>query len=387
MDGHDVAGAVRKRVSLPQAARQAIGERLAMAPRDRHAATEAAKVVGQTPRNMRLLRAQILEGPLPPRGRRPYPECERARVRGLVEEEWRRQGFSAGGGPIFRELRKLHTKLSRHLVIEQLALLKAEAWGKAARAIEAAREGLEVLGRDTVWSEDTTHLGRLPGGEECAGEHIKDRGTWFTVSLTVGAPPTAEDVLRDLRRSAEERGGWPLVIQFDNGPIYLAELVRDALAEQCVLALLSRVHTPTDNPAIEHGHGEVKAETGLGKGVVLDCHAEAAARLEAAIERLNCARLRPSRAWHTAAELDQMVPRADACVDRKQFYECASAARKAAVLGIQDPCAARLAEREAVITTLCEFGLARRRFGRRPRVGRLPMPLRRLPSGVASREG
>ena len=131
----------------------------------------------------------------------------------------------------------------------------------------------------------------------------------------------------------------------------------------------------------------MKEETGLGKGVVLPCHAAAVARLEPALERLNCARRRPSRGWHTAAELDRILPRADACVDREQFYERARAAIQAAVLGIQDPSAARLAEREAVITTLCEFGLARRRFGRRPRVGSIPMPVPPLPSGNAGEKG
>ena len=381
MDPHVVAEDVRKGRRLPQAARQAIGERLAMAPHDRHAAAQAAKLLGQTPRNLRMLRAQVRKGPIPPLGRRPIAQAERQRVRELVRAERQRQGMSAGSRPILAALRKHEKEISRHLVIEQLALLKAQALSKATQAIEAAREGVEVLGKDTLWAEDTSHMGRLPGGEECAGEHIKDRGTWFTVSLTVGPPPTAEDVLRDLRRCAQERGGWPLVMQFDNGSIYLAQIVRDALEEERVLALLSRVHTPTDNPAIEHGHGEVKSESGLGRGVVLPSHAEAQARLEPAVERLNCVRLRPSRGWHTAAELEELLPRADACVDRARFYERARAAMKAAVLGTQDPAAARLAEREAVITTLCESGLARRRVGRAPRVGQIPMPVPPLPSG------
>ena len=358
-----------------------------MAPHDRHAAAAAAKVVGQTARNMRRLRAQARKGPPPRRGRPPIAQSERTRVRGLVEEEWLRQGRTTGARPILRKLRAVEPGISKQLVEEALAQLKAEATTQVELAREAARGGHVVLGRDTVWAEDTTHLGRLPGGEECAGEHIKDRGTWFTVSLTVGAPRTAEDVLGDLRRTAKKRGGLPLVIQFDNGTIYLAKIVRDYLAEECVIVLLSRVHTPTDNPAIEHGHGEVKAECGLGKGVVLACHAQALERLEPAVERLNHARLRPSRGWHTAAELDRMLPRGDACVDRKQFYERTRAAMEAAVLGIEDPTAARLAEREAVITALCEAGLARRHVGRRPRVGPIPMPVQPLPSGNQGEKG
>ena len=386
MDGHDVAGAVRRR-ELPWEARQRIGERLAMAPHDRHAAAAAAHVVGQTARNMRRLRAQARKGPPPRRGRPPIAQSERMRVRGLVEEEWLRQGATTGARTILRQLRQAEPKISRQLVEERLAELKADAERRAAEAREAARQGHVVLGRDTVWAEDTTHLGRLPTGEECAGEHIKDRGTWLTVSLTVGATPTAEDALRDLRRTAKERGGWPLVLQLDNGSIYLAKSMQAALAEEWVIVLHSRVHTPTDNPAIEHGHGEVKAECGLGKGVVLACHAQALERLEPAVERLNHARLRPSRGWHTAAELDRMLPRGDACVDRKQFYERTRAAMEAATRGIEDPTVARLAEREAVITALCEAGLARRHVGRRPRVGPIPMPAQPLPSGNRGKKG
>lgn len=358
-----------------------------MAPHDRHAAAAAAHVVGQTARNMRRLRAQARKGPPPRRGRPPIAPSERARVRALVEAEWRRQGVTTGARTILRQLRVAEPGLSSHLVEEALSGLKAEAEREAEHAREVAREGHVVLGRDTVWAEDTTHLGRLPTGEECAGEHIKDRGTWCTLSLTVGATPTGNDALRDLQRTAKERGGWPLVLQLDNGSIYLAKGVQAALAEECVLVLLSRVHTPTDNAAIEHGHGEVKAECGLGKDVVLACHAQALERLEPAVARLNRARLRPTRGWLTAAELDRVLPRGDACVDRTEFYERTRAAMAAATRGIEDPTAARRAEREAVITALCEAGLARRHVGRRPRVGPIPMPVQPLPSGNQGEKG
>ncbi len=128
-------------------------------------------------------------------------------------------------------------------------------------------------------------------------------------------------------------------------------------------------------------------ECGLGKGVVLACHAQALERLEPALERLNHARLRPSQGWHTAAGSTACC-RVATCVDRKLFYErIGRAAMEAAVLGIEDPTAARLAEREAVITALCEAGLARRHFGRRPRVGPIPMPVRPLPSGNQGEKG
>jgi hypothetical protein len=117
----------------------------------------------------------------------------------------------------------------------------------------------------------------------------------------------------------------------------------------------------------------VKAESGLGRGAVLDLET-ARARLALARDALDLGRLRATRGWRTAAELDAIVPRGDACVDRRAFFEAAGSAVETAVRGLEDPDAARAAERDAIITTLCEFGLARRHVGRRPRVGPIPTP-------------
>jgi hypothetical protein len=355
---------------------------------DRHLATTTAQTLGMTPRWMRALRQRAAAGTLPKRPGRPRKsDEERAQVRALVTAARATQGVGTGGKTLHKALKDAHPKLSRMLVEQELAAQRRHARAEKQRAIEDAREGLEVLGKDTAWGEDTTHEGRLPDGSESTGELIRDRATLATVSLAVGPPPTADDVLAGLRRAALERGGWPLVIQVDNGSIYLAALVRGELEAQRVIVLRSRVHTPTDNAATEHGHAEFKAETGLGKGVVLSSHAEAASRTAIARARLDHGRPRPSRGGCTAAVLDQIVPRGDAVVDREQFYARARAAIEAAVLGVEDPDAARLAEREAIFTTLCEFGLARRHVGRRPRLGPIPMPEPRPPSGAAAQEG
>jgi transposase InsO family protein len=388
MDGHDAVEVARApRLRLSRAQRQALGEKLAMTT-DRHAVTAAAQVLGVSPRSLRRLRQQVRSGdPLPRMGRPPYGARRRARVRGLVAQERERQGATAGGRPILAALRQRHPRISKRLVCEGLATLKASARAQATAAIEAAREGVTVLGRDTVWGEDTTHLGRLDTGEESTGEHVRDLATLATVSLSVGPPPTGEDVAADLRRAAEQRGGYPLVLQHDNGSAYVGERVRRELKKERVIALISRVHTPTDNPAIEHGHDEVKTEAGLGKGVVLEDHLDAALRLAPAIERLDACRLRASRGWHTPAELDAMLPRGDQHVDRAAFYGRARTAMRAAVLGLEDPAAARQAEREAVFATLCEFGLARRHVGPRPRVGSVPWPDARRTPGAQTQEG
>jgi len=359
-----------------------------MAPPDRHLATTTAKTLGVTSRWVRELRRRAQEAEITgPVGRHRIPDAERERVRALVAQERERQGATTGARPILEALRAADPDISRMLVEQELAWLKRHGRIEGQRAIEEARQSTEVLGRDTVWGEDTTHLGRLADESESTAELIRDRATTSTVSLTVGPPPRADEVLRDLRMSALERGGWPLVLQRDNASIYGEETVTRELALQRVIVLRSRVHTPTDNAATERGHEDYKGETGLGKGTVLSSHEEAAARLAPARERLDQGRLRPSRGWHTAAELDRLVPRADRCVDRDEFYERARAAMAAAALGLEDPAAARLAEREAVITTLCEFGLARRHVGRRLRVGPIPMPEPRSTPGAAAVKG
>jgi hypothetical protein len=64
----------------------------------------------------------------------------------------------------------------------------------------------------------------------------------------------------------------------------------------------------------------------------------------------------------------------DAHVDRDAFHLAACSAAATAVTGLDDPRTARAAERDAILTTLCEFGLARRHVGRRPRSGPIPTP-------------
>lgn len=376
MDGPGVvAAAAPPRVRLTQAQARSLGERLAMEPRDRHRAREVAATLGVSASWVRTLIRRARRGAAArPVGRPRTAEAERTRVRALVERERAEQGDGAGSRPILDALRRREPGLSQMLVEQELSALKAEARARARTAAEATMEGVEILGRDTVWGEDTTHLGRLDDGSECAGEHVRDLATSATVSLRAGPPPTARDVLEGLRAAAAARGGWPLVIQRDNGRVYADEGVRAELAREHVVELRSRVHTPTDNPATERAHRELKAEAGLGKGTRLSGHEEARARVASALARLHEGRLRASRGGRTTKELDAVLPRADAVVDRDRFYEATRAAVEAATRGLEDLDAARKAEREAVISTLCELGLARRHVGRRPRNGRVPWP-------------
>jgi hypothetical protein len=148
-----------------------------------------------------------------------------------------------------------------------------------------------------------------------------------------------------------------------------------------VLLLRSRPKTPTDNPAVEHRNRELKEETGLGRDEVLGGPAEAAARLAPAVKRLDGHRLRASRGWRTAAELDRALPRADLWVDRERLYAAACSATERAVLGLRRIRDVRRAEQEAIWSNLETQGLARRHVGRRAQPGHPWAPTAPLENG------
>ena len=342
---------------------------------DRHAARSLADAYGistswvRTQRR-REERQQAPRGP----GRPRIPDAERARVRALVHRELERLGFTAGPLPILEALQEKEPHVSVMLVQRATAAIKREVRAAIDREMARQRKGHRVLARDAVWCEDTTHLGRLDGVDEVSGEVISDRGPLSTVSLSVGGAPTAEEVIEDLERGAARRGGWPLVLQRDRGSIYGAQDVTDRLTAEKVVALISRVHTPTDNPVAEHVNRELKEEAGLGTGVVLRSDQEAAARLERADGRLRV-RPRASRDWKTADQLDREMPRADTLVDRARFYKEACSATKDAALGLSDPDEIAKAEQDAIWRTLERHGLARLHIGPRhtPRPRRTPV--------------
>jgi hypothetical protein len=293
-----------------------------------------------------------------------------------VARELDRQGIGAGEGPIHRALgeeahRSGAGKVSLHLVREELAAEKRRRRARTREEIERVRESHDVLARDALWCRDGTHLGRLTDGSEVSAEVIEDRGSLSTAGLAVGGPASAESTDALLEETAAERGGWPLAIQEDNAGIYRAR--DDAMERRRVVVLASRVHRPTDNPAIEHRNRELQEESGLGKGVVLADADEAGERIEPARRRLDDRR-RATRGWMTAAQLDRFLPRADSLVDRDEFYRTACVAMREAEQGLVDRDERCLARQKAFWETMRRFGLARTCVGPRPRVRPAPTP-------------
>jgi hypothetical protein len=97
---------------------------------------------------------------------------------------------------------------------------------------------------------------------------------------------------------------------------------------------------------------------------------EAALRIEPARRRIDEGRLRASRGWKTAAELDRDLPRAETLVARATFFAETRSAIREAVLGLADAKEIRKAEQHAIWRALERHGLARRHIGLR----RTPCP-------------
>lgn len=362
------AGAPREKLTAAQ--RERAARRLLEAKgRDRHLATRLAEGYEVSARWMRFLRRRLERGETPkPKGRPRIGEAERARVRSLVVDQMTIQGI-VGWRDVLAGIRRAEAgcqkPTSTMLVQEATAAVKKDLRVRKRRALEQRREGHEVLCRDAVWAEDALHAGRLASRAEVQAELATDRGSSATVIAAVGPPATGEDLKRHLEQAKAERGGLPLVWQSDRGSANTSAVVRDYLEAELVIHLLSRTHTPTDNPVAENRNREIEEESGLGQGVRLASVAEAAARLLPARRRLDEGRLRGRRGWKTAAELDREMPKADTKVDRKTFYAEARSAMKEVALGLFDPDEIRKAEQDTIWRTLEKHGLATSHVGRR----------------------
>lgn len=366
--------APRERMTAQQ--RERAARRLLWARgRDPHLASRLADALDVTAHWLRALRRRIERGeePSPERGRPRHAQEERARVRALVERELECQG-AVGWRRVLAgiERREGERTVSTMLVQQETAAAKRKARAGARRAIGRARVGHEVLARDAVWAQDATHLGRVPTGEKVEAELATDCATTRTVIASAGLPASGDDVVALLERARAERGGLPLVWQSDGGGANRSDVVTRYLAAERVIHLLSRPHVPTDNPVAEAKNRELKEEAGLSSGARLRDAADAARRLSAALERVDAGRLRATRGYRTAEELDREMPCAHEVADRRAFYDDARSALEAAVLGLTDAKQIRKAQQDTIWRTLEEHHLARTHVG-----------LRRLPSRQA----
>jgi transposase InsO family protein len=278
-----------------------------------------------------------------------------------VARQRRTQGQRAGWRPLAAALPDVPMRLVQAL----LPRLKARSVARREAHLVRQRVHVEILKRDVLFSQDTTHVG-LAKGRRLWSEVVEDVGTMKTLAAPLRPAATrARDVIAQLE-ALEHEERLPLVWATDNGSAYTAHEVQRWLAAHEVVHLRSLPHTPQHNAWVERRHGELKSESGLGRGVLLASVAEATSRWDAAREVLDAHRLRSRLQCRTAAEIDGSLPSWEGAVDRRTFHEAVRRARELAVLDTYSARARRRAEREAVFVVLERYGLARRTRGGAP---------------------
>lgn len=314
---------------------------------------------GVDPRTLRnWLRRPPGRAGRPPASQEHVQEASEA-CRAVLEE----QGYGTWWKIVWEALGR---KYSKYRVQECTRELKEEheATGRLLAAL--VRVSVRVRLGDVLWSLDETHLGRLEDGEAVLGLVVREVASTRTLVVSVGPAATAEDLVRALEHLRLVRGGLPLVVAMDNGPAMKSGLVADYLAFHEVVALRSLPRVSRHNPWVEAGHRRLKEAAGLGKGVILHGHAEAAAAMARAVEQVDGRRLVATRAMRTPEAVDAATPRWYASVDRRAFYGAACRAIGEAVQGCANDRERRKAEREAILSVLEDLALISRTRGGAP---------------------
>ena len=295
-----------------------------------------------------------------PMGRPALSPSGRFLARLKVARELRKQGL-VGWRPVLVKIRPF---VSTRLTQESVSELKKRHAQRRRKWLSSRREHVEVLSPNVIWTQDTTHVGRL-NQEAVQAEVIKDRATLGYVGVAVGPTARAEEILLMLEEQKLGQG-LPLVWATDNGSPYKDHRVEDFLKREKIVHLLSRPRLPQDNAAAEKGIRELKEDAGLGKGVKLSNLEEAARKLASSWEILDRRRLRGSKGYRTAEELEAQLPSWDEKVEREVFYAQACEAKEKAVKGGGTTREKRQAERQAVYETLEQFKLITRTRGGKP---------------------
>ena len=287
-------------------------------------------------------------------GRPPHGPEAVARAHQAVVLESERQGKTSGWRPMAAMLSPV---IPVTLVQRVVHDLKAKSRKRKAERSKENRKGMEVLVADAMWSDDSTHLGRI-GRKAVEADVLKDRGTLKFKGVSVGGAISGDEVVRELA-AADAVGGLPLVLTTDNGKAYESAPVEEYLKRKRVIHVFSRTYCATDNPCAERGMRELKEESGLGKGVKIADVRWAAEKAVGAALLLN-ARPRASKGNRSAEELEESLPRwYDSGINRDDFYDRACQAKRGAVregMSARERC---IAEREAVFGIMVEYGLAK----------------------------
>ena len=319
-----------------------------------------AGLLGVSERSLRNFRREDV--PERPRGRPRTKAARTLAARRAVSRTWRAQGRTCGVRPVRAVLAGAVPEwLVRECLREIKRLHRVHGRDRAAKR----RLSVEVRCRDVMWSMDETHLARTACGDAIESQVVRDTATPKILGLDVGPAACGDDVVRLLERTGAERGGLPLVLATDNGPCYVNERVETWLEDQGVVHLLNLPHTPRHNPWVERTHRDLKQETGLGRGVVLNDVKRIRERLETSRRRLDHVRVRAKWGFRTAAVADaRLTPWYNGCT-RDRFLATLCRRIAEGLPGRPTKRARRVARREAIFSSLEELGLVHRTRGGR----------------------
>jgi hypothetical protein len=317
--------------------------------------------MGVSPRSARRWQKDQ-DDPMPKRrpGRPGHSAKVWAEVKKAARGVLKRMGYGTGARKVHHELQG---RYSHYLVREVVKQLKAKWRSREARRRAAARRHVRVLARGAIWSVDGTHLGRDACGTAVVGEIVRDVASTKSLGVSVGPPPDSQEVVVLLQRVVEATGEPPLVLALDNGAENLDAVVRWC-RKQGVVLLRNLPHTPQHNPWVEHGNGEIKAHTGLGKRVLIAWVRAAAELLLRALHTIDGCIPRSTRGWLTARQAYRALPSAASLLNRAAFVREAHCAITTAVRHCRSWRERRLARREAVLLVLERYGLVTRTRGR-----------------------
>lgn len=324
--------------------------------------TRLAREIGESTRTLRNWR--VREGRSNPPGQPPHSDeafqqaleqCERV----WVELPRGHDGWRSVKATLARAGSLPPTRLVQASVSE---IKRAERARTNAR-IESRRVRVLVHAKNALWAADQTHLTRDENGELKAlvvRECLHPR----TLGMSVGPPACGRDTVRLMEHTASERGCWPFVVQFDNGPEFNNHDVRACLHKARVIILWNEPHTPQHNPRAERGIGDLKRAGGLSRAPPRSLTREdACARLLDAWERLDLHTPRESLRGLTPSELDRIAPRAEDLACRARFFAEVCLELRRIALEQNRARARRKLTREAIWCALERHGLVTRTRG------------------------
>ena len=291
-----------------------------------------------------------------PIGRPSYSKEMRDSARLLVHREMTLQG-NPGWRPIDEALKG---KVPTRLVQEYVREIKKDKRKTVQKQKDQNTKVATVQMKNVIWTMDGTHLGRL-NRKSIESQVIKDRGSLLTLGVSTGVAATGKDVITLLNELKSKRY-LPIVLSTDNGSSYCNEEVRKFLKKHKIVHLLSLPRTPEHNSSSEISMRELKECAGLGKGVALDGALEAHNLMVNSAKSLSN-RLRGSKKFNSARNLDDIMFEASTLIDRDTFYEdCQQGLNKIRTntCCVRDK---RMQERELILGMLERYGCIKQTRG------------------------